>query len=185
MKSKNQTDNEKSTGQVKNKTTEKKQSTSSNKTGPSKKKVKKHFFKHKKKARKSEKPEKQGSNNTKQRKGKTISKQGNNKNPNKKKPPKKKPEKNKKPKEKVNHKLEVGKAVIETEWHIESISRYIIAVKAALEKTPERQDGKKDLLEVWINSSLPVDLIYQIIKQYPDELNVDKKKFTKDNKPLF
>ncbi|MEA1884682.1 MAG: hypothetical protein U9N62_09215 [Thermotogota bacterium] len=79
----------------------------------------------------------------------------------------------------------ISKATIESEWTIENIERYILAVQKAFEKIPETEKKEIDLREIWINSSLPADLILQIITDHGEKIGITKNSLYLDGKMIY
>ncbi|MFW6262574.1 MAG: hypothetical protein ACOC34_00935 [Thermotogota bacterium] len=79
----------------------------------------------------------------------------------------------------------VSKATIEEEWTIETIDRYVLAVRKAFEKIPETEKGEIDLREIWVNSSLPADLILKIINEHGEKLGITKNSLYLDGKMIY
>jgi len=72
--------------------------------------------------------------------------------------------------------LKVNKIDNPGEWVIEDLAKYKKAVLAAIDKVPETESKTLDFQEIWFNSSLPPDLILEIIKEDGLEKydNIDK-----------
>ncbi len=60
--------------------------------------------------------------------------------------------------------IEIGEPKNTTDWLEEDIGRYHRAVMAALGKSPVSPEGLLDLSEIWISTSLPLDLIIEVIQ---------------------
>lgn len=58
-------------------------------------------------------------------------------------------------------KLEISKRKTHPGWLSEDEERYIKAVSNTISKVPVREDGSVDMTEVWVNSSLPLDLVIE------------------------
>ncbi len=71
------------------------------------------------------------------------------------------------------------------DWTIESIERYIIAVKRAFEKIPETEKEEVDLREIWMNSSLPPELILKIITDHGEKVGIKPNTLFLDGKIVF
>lgn len=102
--------------------------------------------------------------------------------------PAKKPEKavSQKNKETKNPEVDfISKATLEEEWTIENIERYILAVRKAFEKIPETEKNEIDLREIWVNSSLPADLILKIIIDNGERLGITKNTLYLDGKVVY
>jgi len=79
----------------------------------------------------------------------------------------------------------MAKSAVENEWVIDQIDRYIIAVRKAFEKIPEHEKEEIDLREIWINSSLPADLILKIITEYGEQMGIKANSVYLDGKIVF
>ncbi len=102
--------------------------------------------------------------------------------------PSKKNEKNASQNNKVVKKPEVefiSKAGFEDDWTIENIERYVLAVRKAFEKIPETENKEIDLREIWVNSSLPADLILQIITEHGEKIGITKNSLYLDGKMVY
>ncbi len=102
------------------------------------------------------------------------------KNSEQKQPPKRKPVPQKKPEVEF-----ISKATLEDEWTIENIERYVLAVRKAFEKIPETEKGEIDLREIWLNSSLPADLILKIISDHGEKVGIKKNSVYLDGKIMY
>jgi len=67
---------------------------------------------------------------------------------------------------KVFYGIEIGEPKNTTDWLEEDIGRYHRAVIAALSKSPVSPEGPLDLSEIWISTSLPLDLIIEVIQSH-------------------
>lgn len=74
---------------------------------------------------------------------------------------------------------------VEKEWIIDQIDRYIMAVRKAFEKIPEHEKEEIDLREIWINSSLPADLILKIITEHGEQMGIKANTVYLDGKIVF
>ena len=79
----------------------------------------------------------------------------------------------------------ISKATLEDEWTIENIERYVLAVRKAFEKIPETEKGEIDLREIWLNSSLPADLILKIISDHGEKVGIKKNSVYLDGKIMY
>jgi hypothetical protein len=67
--------------------------------------------------------------------------------------------------------IEIGEPKNTTDWLKDDIGRYHRAVLSALDKSPISPEGVLDLSEIWISTSLPLDLIIEVIKTMGIEPN--------------
>jgi hypothetical protein len=72
---------------------------------------------------------------------------------------------------KRNTGIEIGEPKNTTDWLKDDIGRYHRAVLSALDKSPVSPEGVLDLSEIWISTSLPLDLIIEVIKTMGIEPN--------------
>jgi hypothetical protein len=79
----------------------------------------------------------------------------------------------------------LSKPVKTKDWTIEEAERYVTAVKRAFEKIPESEDKKVDLRDIWINSSLPGDLILEVIKENYEMIGIEKENLMLDGKKIL
>lgn len=79
----------------------------------------------------------------------------------------------------------ISKAALEDEWTIENIERYVLAVRKAFEKIPETEKKEIDLREIWMNSSLPADLILKIITDHGEKIGIEKNSLYLDGKVVY
>ncbi|MGB4200644.1 MAG: hypothetical protein WBK65_04435 [Thermotogota bacterium] len=70
--------------------------------------------------------------------------------------------------------IEIGEPRNTTDWLEEDIGRYHRAVIAALSKSPVSPEGILDLSEIWISTSLPLDLIIEVIQTQGLEGNLQE-----------
>jgi len=98
--------------------------------------------------------------------------------------PVKKSEQNK-PTNKKREEEFLSKAALEDTWAIENVERYVLAVRKAFEKIPEHEKEEIDLREIWVNSSLPGDLILKIITEHGDKMGIKKNSVYLDGKIVF
>lgn len=87
--------------------------------------------------------------------------------------------------EEINEILEVSKPVNKNEWLCEGLDRYTKAVKSAIEKVPVPDNGVIDIKDIWINSSLPADLIIEIIEKKNIIENESIKKIVLNEKTIW
>ncbi len=102
--------------------------------------------------------------------------------------PPKKTEKSVEQNNKEKQKTEVefiSKAILEDEWTIDNIDRYVLAVRKAFEKIPENEKESYDLREIWVNSSLPADLILKIISDHGEKIGIKKNSLYLDGKVVY
>ncbi|HOO33864.1 MAG TPA: hypothetical protein PK466_11425 [Thermotogota bacterium] len=128
------------------------------------------------------------SSNEKQSKENRENKNGNPKSRPRKHGPRKQSNKSreKKPNKKTEDNFALLSSPVEVEtWTIDEIDRYITAVKGAFEKIPEREDHKIDLRDIWINSSLPADLILEIIRDHYEKIGIERGHLMLDDKKVF
>jgi len=89
-------------------------------------------------------------------------------------------------KENKKHEVEfLSKATLEDNWTIENIERYVLAVRKAFEKIPETEKEEVDLREIWMNSSLPADLIMKIIHENGEKIGIKKNSLFLDGKIVY
>lgn len=79
----------------------------------------------------------------------------------------------------------ISKATLEDEWTIENIDRYVLAVRKAFEKIPENEKEEFDLREIWVNSSLPADLILKLIIDHGEKIGIKKNSLYLDGKVVY
>jgi|SRR6056297_358552 len=79
----------------------------------------------------------------------------------------------------------ITKPTIEETWTIETIERYILAVRRAFEKIPVTEQKEIDLREIWMNSSLPADLILKIIADHGEKIGITKHSLFLDGKVVY
>jgi hypothetical protein len=79
----------------------------------------------------------------------------------------------------------LSKPVKTKDWTIEEAERYVTAVKRAFEKIPESEDKKVDLRDIWINSSLPGDLILEVIKENYEMIGIEKENLMLDGEKIL
>ncbi|HPE68056.1 MAG TPA: hypothetical protein PLF96_01905 [Thermotogota bacterium] len=87
--------------------------------------------------------------------------------------------------EKVPDGFEVGKAVETQNWLQDDFDRYYRAVCAAVKKAPISEEGILKMSEVWVNTSLPLDLIVEVIQSKGLEEEIPVKKVLLEGKTIW
>jgi len=64
-------------------------------------------------------------------------------------------------------KLEISQRKPNPNWSDADLERYLKAVTNSISKASAQEDGSVDITEVWVNSSLPLDLVLEAIN-HPD-----------------
>lgn len=65
------------------------------------------------------------------------------------------------------------------------LEKYVMAVQTAIEKAPLRADNSVDISDIWVITSLPIDLIMECLKKPQIQLSPKVSKVTFNKKTIL